>query len=199
MSPLVETLKLKDGHLFHTEYHQRRLNRAMAELFPEAGAIDLVSVISIPEQYSSGLFKVRVWYGPNIEKIEIEPYRFRIIRSLKVVYHERVDYHLKYTNRQLLHELYEQRGDCDDIIIIRNGLVTDAFAANLLFFDGLKWVTPATPLLKGTQRQFLLDQGAISETEIREEDMLSFQQVGLINAMVGFDEMPVIPVEKIYL
>lgn len=198
MSLLVETLKLKDGHLFNTEYHQSRLNQALAELFPEAGAIDLASVISIPEQYASGSFKVRVLYGPDFEKIEIEPYHSRIVQSLKVVYHESVDYHLKYTNRQILHELFAKRCGCDDIIVIKNGLVTDAFAANLLFSDGLKWVTPTAPLLKGTQRQFLLDQGIISELEIREEDILSFQKVGLINAMVGFDDMPVIPVEKIY-
>ena len=94
--------------------------------------------------------------------------------------------------------MFAQRGKCDDIIIIKNGLVTDAFAANLLFFDGKNWVTPTTPLLKGTQRQFLLDQEIIFETKIREEDICSYQKVGLINAMVSFEDMPVIPMEKIY-
>jgi 4-amino-4-deoxychorismate lyase len=94
--------------------------------------------------------------------------------------------------------LFAQRDNADDIVIVKNGLVTDAFAANLIFFDGQKWVTPNTPLLKGTQRQYSLDQGIISETEIKESDISSFQKVGLINAMVSFEDMPVIPVEKIY-
>jgi 4-amino-4-deoxychorismate lyase len=197
MSLLVESIKLKDGKLFNPEYHQKRMNCALAELFPEADSIDLQTVISIPDESNTGLFKVRVLYGPELEKVEFEPYQFRTIQSLKIVYHETIDYHLKYTNRQILQQLFASRGECDDIIIIKNGLVTDAFAANILFFDGQKWITPNSPLLKGTQRQLLLDQGIISEQEISEEDIPAFQKVGLVNAMMSFDEMPVIPVEKI--
>lgn len=197
MSPLVESIKLKDGKLFNLEYHQTRMNGALAELFPQSSGIDLATAFHIPENCRLGLFKVRVLYGSAIENIEIEPYHFRTIQSLKVVHHETIDYHLKFKDRQILQQLFVQRGDSDDIIIIKNGLVTDAFAANLIFFDGQKWVTPGTPLLKGTQRQFLLDQGIISELEIREENILNYQKVGLINAMVGFEEMPVISVEKI--
>jgi 4-amino-4-deoxychorismate lyase len=198
MSPLVESIKLQDGKLSNLGYHQNRMNDALAELFPEARAIELAKVISIPENCSSGIFKVRVLYGPIVETVEIEPYHFRTIQSLRVVHHKSIDYHLKYTDRQILQELFAKRGDADDIIIVKNGLVTDAFAANLIFFDGQKWITPKSPLLKGTQRQFLLEQGIISEQEIMESDLPSFQKVGLINAMVSFEEMPVVPVEKIY-
>lgn len=183
--------------LFNLEYHQQRLNRAMAERFPEAASINLSSAISIPEYCSSGLFKVRVLYGPQLEKVEIESYHFRTIQSLKVVHHESIDYHLKYTDRQILQQLFAQRGDCDDIIIVKEGLVTDAFAANLIFFNGAKWITPNSPLLKGTQRQALLDQGLISEQTIREDDIRTFFKVGLINALVSLEDMPVIGVEKI--
>jgi len=198
MCQLVETLKLKDGVIRNLECHQNRMNRAMNELFPNEPKIDLEAVISIPEHCNSGVFKVRVVYGSVIEKIEIEPYIFRTIESLKVVHHESVDYHLKYTNRQVLQDLFAQRGLCDDIIIVKNGLVTDSFAANLLFFDGKKWFTPTTPLLKGTKRQMLIDQKIISEKEILEEDIRSYQKVGLINAMIDLEEMPVIAVEKVY-
>jgi 4-amino-4-deoxychorismate lyase len=197
MCQLVESLKLKDGIIPHIEYHQSRLNRSMAELYPEASKPNLAGAIVIPEDCKSGLFKVRVLYRNHIEKVEIEPYVFRKIESLKVLHHESVDYHLKYTDRQILQELYAQRGDCDDVIIVKDGFVSDSFAANLLFFDGTKWFTPTTPLLKGTKRQFLLDQGIISEKEIREEDIRSFQKVGLVNALVDFEEMPVIPIDKI--
>lgn len=197
MSLLVESLKLKDGIIQNLGYHQGRMNRSMNELFPNAPKVNLESAIPIPENATSGVFKVRVLYGGTIEKIEIEPYIFRIIQSLKVVYHESVDYHLKYTDRQILQQLFAQRGDCDDIIIVKNGRVTDSFAANLLFFDGKTWFTPTTPLLKGTKRQFLLDQGIIAEREIRETDISGFQKVGLINAMVDFDEMPIVPVDQI--
>jgi 4-amino-4-deoxychorismate lyase len=198
MSPLLESLKLKDGIIQNLNYHQDRLNRSMEELFPTARKIDLAKEISIPENCKSGIFKIRVLYGQTIEKIEIEPYVFRSIESFKVVHHESIDYHLKYTDRQILQELFARRGDCDDIIIVKNGLVTDSFAANLLFFDGEKWFTPKTPLLKGTKRQLLIDNGIVSEKEIREEDILSYRKVGLINAMIDFEEMTLISVEQIF-
>lgn len=198
MYPLVESLKLKDGIVQNLNYHQNRLNRSMDELFPSAEEIDLMREISIPENCQSGIFKVRVLYGQTIEKIEIEPSIFRTIKSLKVVHHESIDYHLKYTDRQILQQLFSQRGDCDDIIIVKNEFITDSFAANLLFFDGKKWVTPSTPLLKGTKRQFLLDEGIIVEKEIREEDIRNYQKVGLINAMIDFEEMPVVPIEQVF-
>lgn len=197
MSQLVESLKLKDGRIENLSYHQARLNRAMAELFPSAGAINLASEIKIPETCLDGLFKVRVLYGPEVEKIEIEPYHFRKIESLKVVHHESIDYHLKYSDREILQQLFAQRGNCDDVIIVKNGFVTDSSAANLLFFDGTNWFTPTTPLLSGTRRSFLLGQGMIQEREIREDDIRKYQKVGLVNALVGFNEMPVVPVERI--
>lgn len=197
MSLLVESLKLKNGVVQNLGYHQARLNRAMNELLPDVEKIDLAKAIIVPENCVSGVFKVRVLYEDSIEKIEIEPYAFRTIHSLKVVRHESVDYHLKYTDRQILQQLFAQRENCDDIIIVKNGFATDSFAANLLFFDGETWFTPTTPLLKGTKRQLLLDRGIISEKEIRDEDISGFQKVGLINAMIDFEEMPIVPVEKI--
>ena len=197
MYPLVESIKLKNGIIQNLSYHQGRLNRSMDELFPTAQKIDLMQAISVPEECKSGTFKIRVLYLDTVEKIEIEPYQYRSIQSLKVVYHESIDYHLKYTDRQLLDELFAQRGDCDDIIIVKNGFVTDSFATNLLFFDGQRWFTPSTSLLKGTKRQLLLDQGIIFEKEMRAEDIRNYQKVGLINAMIDFEEMPMVAVERI--
>lgn len=198
MCQLIESLKLKDGVIQHIAYHQNRLDRAMDELFPEAPKIDLARIISIPKNCRSGVYKIRVLYGRSVDKIEIEPYIFRKIQSLKIVHHESIDYHLKYSDRQILNELFALRGNCDDITIVKNGFVTDSFAANLLFFDGEKWLTPETPLLKGTKRQFLLERGIIYETEIKEEEIRNYQKVALINAMVDFEEMPEIPVERIF-
>lgn len=197
MCQLVESLKLKDGFIQNPAYHQVRLNRSMDELFPGAGTINLEKEIEIPENCTSGIFKVRVLYRRTLEKIEIMPYVFRKIGSLKVVHHQSIDYHLKYAGREVLQELFARRGNCDDIIIVKNGLVTDSFVANLLFFDGEKWFTPTSPLLKGTKRQFLLDQGVISEREIREDEIKNYQKIGLVNAMIDFDEVPVIEIDKV--
>lgn len=197
MCQLLESLKLKDGRIQNPEFHQNRMNRSLKELYPEAEEINLDSVISIPENYKSGLFKVRVLYRGSVEKVEIEPYQFRTIESLKVVHHESIDYHLKYSDRRILQELFAKRENCDDIIIVKDGFVGDSFAANLLFFDGKDWFTPTTPLLKGTKREFLIRQGIILEREIKVKDIAGFQKVGLINALIDFDEMQVVPIERI--
>jgi 4-amino-4-deoxychorismate lyase len=175
------------------------MNAAMAELFPGTEKIELKNVLLIPEHCKSGIYKVRVSYDQTIKQIDFDSYSYRNIQSMKVVHHESVDYHLKYNDRQILQELFAQRGSCDDIIIIKNGFVGDSFAANLLFFDGEKWFTPSASLLKGTKRQFLLDHGIISEREIREEDISSYQKIGLINAMVDFEEMPVVSIKDVWI
>lgn len=198
MFPLVESIKWKDGVIYNLEYHQQRLNLSMKELFPEAAVIDLAIELSAIQLPFLGLYKLRVVYSSLIEKIEIEPYTLRSIQSLKVVYQNNIDYHLKYADRQVLNQLFSQRGNCDDIIIVKNGVVTDSFSANLLFFDGQRWVTPDSPLLKGTQRQYMLDNGLIFEKHITLKDLASFQKVGLINAMMDFDEMPIIDTKGIY-
>ena len=87
MFPLLESIKLQGGRLHNLKYHQQRMKSAMAELFPDAPEIDLAKVIRIPEQYHSGLFKVRVLYGSAIERVEFEPYQPRTIQSLKIVHH----------------------------------------------------------------------------------------------------------------
>ena len=183
---------LKDGVLVNLNYHQNRLIRSMDELFSGREKIDLANEISIPKDCNKGTFKVRVTYGPTIEKVEIEPYIVRTINSLKIVYHDMIDYHLKYSDRKELQQLFDQRENCDDIIIVKNEVVTDSFAANLLFFDGECWFTPDSPLLHGTQRQFLIEKGLVFEKEIRVGELTGFQKVGLINAMIDFNEMPVI-------
>ena len=198
MYPLVESLRIKDGIIVNLPYHNQRLNRSKAELYPGSPEIELATLISVPGNCLQGTFKVRVLYDQLVREIEISPYQFRPINSLKIVHHESIDYHIKYTNRQILQELFARRGDCDDIIIVKNGMVSDSYTANLLFFDGDNWFTPTTPLLKGTKRQFLLDQGTISEKEIREEDIRNFRKVGLINAMIDFEEMPEVPVERVF-
>ena len=39
----------------------------------------------------------------------------------------------------------------DEILITRNGLLTDTSIANIALFNGKEWHTPKHPLLKGVQ------------------------------------------------
>jgi len=192
MYQLLETIKCNNGKLLNMEFHQTRFEKAFKEYFKMSTKINLFECIEIPEFAKSGLFRCRVTYSEQIEKIEFIPHQYREIKSLKLVEDNEIDYRFKYAGREKLLQLYEKRGDCDDIIIVKNKCVTDSFAANLVFFDGVQWWTPDTPLLAGTQRKKLLTEGKIFECRITSSDISKYSKVGLINALNDFDEMPVI-------
>ena len=72
---------------------------------------------------------------------------------------------------------------CDDILIVMNGLITDTSLSNLVFYNGATWVTPKKPLLKGTCRERLLEEGQITECDIHVNEINRFIGCKLINAM----------------
>ncbi len=197
MCPLLETIKCKDGKLFNTEFHQTRFEKAQKEYFGISPKTKLTEEIIIPEFAKNGLFRCRVTYSEQIEMIEFFPYQFRKINSLKLVEDNTIDYRYKYTDREKLNRLFEKRGNCDDIIIVKNGCITDSFVANLVFFDGEKWITPNTPLLPGTQRAKLLQEEMIFENRITNQDLYKYKKVGLINALNNFEEMQIVSCENI--
>jgi 4-amino-4-deoxychorismate lyase len=197
MFQFLETIKCKDGVLFNLPFHQNRLNIVRKENFGITDEIILEETIRIPEECEKGLFRCRITYSVKIEKIEFLPHHYRQIKSLKIVEDDQIDYRYKFTDRQHLERLFERRGNCDDILIIKNGCITDSFTANVIFSDGNRWWTPDTPLLPGTQRAKLLKEGKIFVCRITPYDLKKYQKIGLINAMQNLDRMPVIGIDKV--
>ena len=198
MSRLIETIKLDNGRLHRLHYHQARLDSTMAELFQQKNAINLSTELAKHTLPKSGLFKCRIIYKTQVEAVEFIPYEPRKIGSLKVVYDHEIDYKHKYEDRSTLEALFGQRQYCDDVLIVKNGFITDSSISNIIFFDGYKWITPNAPLLRGTMRQFLIDAAEIKEQPVTIQDLPSFKSFRLINSMVGFDG-PEIEVSKIVL
>ena len=194
MCQLLETIKCAEGRLENLQFHQARFSLARKLKFNAEDEISLEQQIQVPDFAQTGLFRCRVIYGKQIEKFEFIPHVYRIVNSLQLVVDNNIDYNFKYADRKNLEQLFEKRGSCDDIIIVKNGLITDSFAANLVFFDGKEWWTPDTPLLRGTQREKLLTEGRIKETRITLADLSNFTKAGLINAMADFEKMPYIDV-----
>jgi len=197
MSQLLETIKCKNGKLENLTFHNLRFNHARRNYFGLSDDINLEEIIHIPENYKSGLFRCRIIYSTEIKKIEFLPHQYKVVERLKLVISNKIDYHLKFADRSSLQNLFEKRGDCDDILIVKNGCITDSFTANPVFFDGKKWWTPNTPLLPGTQRARLLKEKKIFECRITPDDLKKFNKAGLINAMQNLNEMPVIEITNI--
>ena len=197
MSLLFETIRVQDGVLQNMEYHNSRLNHSRQALYKSTDIIDLHQVIQIPSDIIKGIYKCRVSYSKEIKTIEFELYVPRTIKSLRLIEANTIFYNYKYTNRCRLNELLTKRERFDEILIVKNGYITDTSYSNIVFFDGTQWYTPSTPLLQGTMRSFLLKNNVISEMKIKVADLKQFQKARLINAMIPFESGKDIKIEKI--
>lgn len=184
-SEFLETIKVEDGKVFHLDYHQKRYESVLKH-FGITNHKNLSEFIDPPK---CGLYRCRLTYtSDKIQNINTEyiEYKKRDIKTLKLVYDDQIEYSLKSTNRTALDELFKERENADDVLIVKNGYITDTTIANIALFDGV-WKTPKTPLLKGTARQRFLDSGKIIETDIKAEDLKCFSKLALLNAMIDFD------------
>ncbi len=185
--PLVETIAIQEGRPRHLKFHQSRLDHSFSRVFGTDVAYPLTEIITVPPEHAKGLTMLRFLYGKKGYHLEFHPYAPRKIETLKLVDGHDIEYPLKYTNRSEIRELFEKRGDCDDVLIVKNGRITDSSVANILCFDGVQWITPDNPLLPGPHRARLLDQGAIQEAPIDAKDLHRFKKFRLINAMGSWD------------
>lgn len=196
---LLETIRLENGKLSNLSFHQTRMNNSRKVLFNCTDEFNLISILqaSSTEIPDNGLFKCRIIFNIEIREIEFIPYQMPDINSLKLVSCDEIEYSHKYFDRQQINELFAQKGKADDIIIVKKGLVTDSSFANLLFFNGDQWLTPAFPLLKGTRRAKLLEQEKIRVADIRPGDLHHFKKIRLINSMLRFEDRVDVLVEKV--
>jgi len=108
---------------------------------------------------------------------------------LQVVIDETLKYPLKYENRDMLNTLVTQNSHADDILIVQDTKVTDTSIANVAFYDGTSWFTPKTPLLHGTTRARLLDEGKLITKDIFLDSLQNYTKIAIMNAMIGFVEI----------
>lgn len=186
MSRLIETIRLEDGKFERLPYHQQRMDNALNHFFKGA-TIQLAKELMHQNFPMEGLYKCRVVYEDRIAKIDFEPYTFRSINSLKKIEAPFISYPFKWEDRDKLINAFQQREQCDDVLITKDGMITDTSYSNIIFKREGEWITPSSCLLKGTMRQYLLDQGKIREERISVDDLPRFEKFKLINAMLGWD------------
>ena len=190
----LETIKAVDGKIYHVEYHQQRYESVLASL----GVKTFLNLHDNLHPPSQGLYRCRVVYTKDTLEITYIPYKKRQIKTLKILHDNFIEYDKKYEDRGAINALLGKKERADDILIVKNSKITDTSIANIAFFDGVKWLTPNTPLLEGTTRKRLLKEGKIFLHDIYEEDLQKYKKVALLNAMIDFDILPIENIRDFY-
>ncbi|TDT38708.1 4-amino-4-deoxychorismate lyase [Maribacter spongiicola] len=194
---LFESVCIENSQIKNVAYHEARFHRSYMQQYKTHPTYTLFDGIHLTNLDDNLKYKLRIGYKQNGTRYSISEYKNSIATSLKLVSDDTISYALKKNNRKKLNALFLQRGEADDVLIIKNGLVTDASYSNILFFDGKQIVTPSTPLLEGTCRARLLDENSIVEKSISVDELQNFESFQLVNALNDFDESRWISIQNI--
>lgn len=196
MSQFIESIKVEDQEIFLLDLHQKRVNQTFTH-FGKEESIDLGKIFNSLQHDEDGLFKLRISYDLDKRvRTQMIPYAIPEIQNFQLVENNSFDYSFKFEDRKELDKM-KMKSKAEEIIIVKNNHVTDTSFSNLLFLKGKEWFTPNTCLLNGVQRQYLLKQKKIRETEITLQNIKQFTHFQIINALNDFDDMFIYPIDRI--
>ncbi len=193
----LETICIKNGIVQGIEAHQARMRDTTLRFGFHAPELpDLSAQVPI-EFRDSPKVKCSVVYHEQILNIMFTAYRQKKIDSLKLVEAD-VAYSFKYSDRSVLNTLLQQKGYCDEILIVKNDCITDTSFSNVVFSKNDQFFTPYSYLLNGTKRQQLLREKRIRETRVTTDNLHHFDKVYLINAMLDIEDSVWLSVGRIF-
>ncbi len=193
----LETIKLVDGKFMHSEFHLQRMRQTMKDIFHLPVADTFIQNLIVPQEMRQGVVKCRLLYDSSIFEADFQHYTSRKISFLKLVDGQGIDYSRKYADRSSLTKLLQDKSSCDDVLIVKNGRITDTSYSNVVLSDGSGYYTPISYLLNGTCRQRLLVEGKIIQVDLSVGDLSSFEKIYLINAMLDLEDGVNIPVSNL--
>lgn len=192
----LETICILNGKIQNINSHKKRMQETASYFNFIAPELPDIEALLTDGMHESKV-KCRVCYHNEITSIEFERYAPKNIKSLRLI-NMFPDYSFKFSNRKAIDDLLKFRDGCDDVLIVRNGLITDTSYSNVVLRKGNMYFTPNFPLLNGTKRRKLLEQKVIEEVEINVDNIRQYDRVWLINALLDIEDNVSIPVEQIY-
>lgn len=188
MYQFFESIQLNEGLVYNLIQHQERVNKTFNAFGMPENTIELAEIIKTISLPQNGLYKLRVSYELEGDfHYEFQPYRYKNILNFALVDIEGQKYDFKFEKRDWINEALKQSRK-DEVIMHAAGFIKDSSYANIVFFDGSLWYTPADPLLEGTQRAKLLEAGIIQARTIHIDELDRFRSFKLINAMLDWDK-----------
>lgn len=196
MCLFIESIALKEGVLQNLEGHQERIDRTLSA-FDTNKSLSLTQYLLYFKFPPTGYFKIKITYSTKaFLSIETTPYIYKEIQSIQLIEDSFVDYPFKYEDRSSLNQLKSQ-STCDEILIVKEGYISDASIYNIVFWNGKDWYTPEHPLLLGTQLNLLLKNQWVQKRPITPTDLPLYHSFKLINALNPFELAKEYPVEII--
>lgn len=176
-----ETIKCFEGEPYNLNYHNKRIAKTIGK------NIDLNEYIY---PISDELLKCKVIYSSD-EIIDIcySKYAPKNPKRFKIIINDEINYKYKSLDREEIETLYNLKQEADEIIIVKDGYVTDTSIANIAIEKNGIWFTPNNPLLEGTTRERLLELGSIKKYPLTLQDLKSCTKLAIMNAMIGFQEV----------
>lgn len=196
MQLFLETIRVSDGNICLPEMHKARMCATVEKIFHRPAQLTGFPT-TVPEPFRKGKVKCRIIYDTAIREVTFTPYTPRRIDTLRLVEGHDIDYALKYADRSALEHLREMRDGCDDILIVKDGCLTDTSYSNIVLENSHGLFTPDTSLLNGIRRRHLLANGQIRETRITPAYLPSYNRLYLINALLDISDNISLPVSNI--
>ncbi len=197
MSLYIESISIEsDGTCPLLSYHQARIDRTIGE----SHSVNLSSIVELQvnKLIVGHQQKLRILYNKSgVQEVKTQPYVIRLIRNLTTV-NITFDYDHKSTDRDAINAAFALRRQSDDILMVRDGLVTDTSYGNVACYQDGVWYTPESPLLGGCRRQSLIDKGLLTPKKIRIEALNSYPYLMVFNGLIPYGRV-IIPKSRIVL
>lgn len=186
---LIESIRVEQDKAHLLAYHQERVNKSLNYLGGKTQSIDVETIVGqclsdTTTDYDS-IYKLRFEYDLlGVYNVTLTPYKQKDIRRLFLSTVSSLDvYSYKWLNRSAL--LHPQISSTDEVLFTYQGYLTDTSYSNIVLETSSgERISPRRPLLRGLQRQYLLDQGEITLADLTLDDLLQCKCVHLINAML---------------
>ena len=210
----IETFMLRGGELIAGELHRERMLRTLREQGADTGSTFLQSLLSTSpwrevEAYLTGqqilpatTYRLTLEYSlAGLSAIRLAPYCKRTICTLRPIpLPNDFDYSYKYADRSFFEQMKAELADDEEPLFVRpDSTITDTSFTNVLIETESGYLTPTRPLLKGTQREGLLQAGLIAEADDLSLSTLRFKAkaILLINALLPLEEALRLPPEAL--
>ena len=201
----IETFMLRGGELIAGKLHRERMLRTLRKQGAETSSTFLQSLLStspwqeveayLTEQQilPATTYRLTLEYSlAGLSAIRLVPYCKRTIRALRPLpLPDGFDYSYKYADRSFFEQMKAELADDEEPLFVRpDGTITDTSFTNVLIETEAGYLTPTRPLLRGTQREGLLQAGLITEADDLTLSTLrsKAKSILLINALLPLEE-----------